>query len=313
MTMRTLNHFAILSAWLLTVGLTAQGDAQVPNRAADDDGAGPPATAEGQRRDPLEEFAKRVQAAHQVQPRATPVDRFRASIAVEPVDPQALGAGERAVRGEIRLEVSFIMPRLLRYRIEGDGETVEEGLDERGEWLRIGNQLHDLRGRDAVEFAEDRENVRRNVRLARQLLSFVDPAATLRALTVEQGPEPSRLRFGKDSWDATVVQGRLEGYPFYVRQKDAAPAPQARLSLWFGADDRLLMVRAVPLDAEGTVAGDAEWVKLEDYEASGGLLVPHVLRIYQERDRPRPVAKIRPESIEFADGLDPRLLARPGS
>ncbi len=272
-----------------------QGAAEQPDGTANE--AGPS--------DALKELAARVRAHHWVTPRDAPVDRFAAELQITP-------DGPKENRIEVQLQARFVMPRYLRFKLVRPNDVVEGGLDEKGAWSRENDQLTDLeRGDAARDFADQRRATNDYVRLARQLLQFLDPAGTILSLQDPEAPDRGEFRFGRGNRKGVVVVGRLDRYPFFAPVDPERTRPPAQLTLWFTEDEaELFAVQAQPLGDDGLPVGPAELVIFQDCQVSGGLRLPSTLDFYRMGAHPERLATIRIGTIDPDPELTPKLLDR---
>ncbi|MEE9126232.1 MAG: hypothetical protein V3U11_03760, partial [Planctomycetota bacterium] len=68
---------------------------------------------------------------------------------------------------------------MIRYTLDEGGKRLERGRDAKGYWFRADDKVKPLEDRDS---AQDRRLIRREIRLAKQLLSVLDPANVVRQL-----------------------------------------------------------------------------------------------------------------------------------
>lgn len=232
------------------------------------------AAANAQRPADLEQLAKQVEAAHRTAD-AKPIESFRADLRLKEL---ARDAAEH--RGELELSVSFlewVKPDtgrpypLIRYRQRDSARSVEQGRDRVDYWSFADGKQQDMRSR---ELATDLEHCRRNLKLARQMLQFVDPANVLRKLT-----EPSAI--GEEDF----VQGRAEPIPCFTVSGKLAAFPVRRhdgddvavaTKIYVAKDDhRLVGLQATPLDADGEpLANEGEFLLFSEPRQVAGRLVP---------------------------------------
>lgn len=216
----------------------------------------------------LQQLIDAVEAAHRGPDAPKDVRSFRAEVRVEP---------RQGNRVAFDLRVDFQLPKAIRYEVMEEGERKERGFDpERGPWVRTGDIVTIVEGRD---HNIEREQVLREIRLARQLLAFLDPRALLGRL---QQPEPvteTELRIGRLRYPGCAkVSGRLDSFPTYGLGTDGPAA----VTFYIGDDKRLLAVLATPLDGEGRPATASELMTLGDYALSQDLWLPTRLNVYRE-------------------------------
>lgn len=260
--------------------------------------------------DPVEGLIEQVRAAHR-RGETGELDRFRAALRVKSVE-----TGQESI--EIDITASFIAPRLLRYRVEesGDADVKERGIDDRGVWVRIGDRVVSASGKD---HAKEVELVREQVRLARQLLEFLDPGSVLERLKDVSGPERRELPIERgEGAPCDVVTGVAERFPMFSpprgRDGQVLETP-CRIEAWFDARSHLLTgVLVTPIDGEGRPVGAPEFLLLSDYAEGQDVAVPTRLRVW--RGVPwregKATAAITIRSIDVdPDGLLPATMQRP--
>lgn len=259
----------------------------------------------------FEAFVARVDVAH----RGAPVDgearetfdRFQGTIGITPMQPDADSI-------EVRIAARFLGPDLLRYAVEESGRIIESGIDAKGGWGRIENRVYGLTGK---EYSTDRRQVAQHRRLARQLLRFLDPAATLRRLQNRSKVETRDLQVGRTKWSGCdYIAGDLDGFPLYVAE--GAPR-RVRLELW--AEKGLIVgLRATALpeqQAEGAPAEElppTELAFFPKYAAIDSVQVPAEIIMCVEHDPtvgPDPIARIVVETLELRPELDAEDFSRP--
>ncbi|MEY2980127.1 MAG: hypothetical protein RL562_354 [Planctomycetota bacterium] len=235
-----------------------------------------------------------------------PLDRFRAALRFK------LIAADQA-SNEIDVAAEFLMPRYLRYRVEEPGEVLERGWDDRGAWSRVGDRVESIAGR---EREQEREAVRQQVGLARQLLSFLDPASVLGALSEVKLLGVRDLAVGrKEVRTCHVVRGVATRFPMFAPPADGPAEPRCVVQAWFDVeDDRLTAVVITPLGEGERPIALPEFVLLRGYAEGRGVAVPTSLLVYQgPPGSGRPLASVVVRAIDLdPDGLSKDLLRRPG-
>lgn len=285
--MRFQNPVAVL---LLVVGAVAQ-DGATPEAAQNQD---------------LEKLIAEVRAAHRGG-RTEPFDRFRAALRFKSVAP-----GKDSI--EVDITATFLAPRFLRYVVEEPGEVLERGFDDRGAWHRIGERVESIGGPDQ---AMERDEVRKQVGLARQLLGFLDPTSVLERLDGATGPQREDLALGrKETVSCDVVTGIVDHFPMFAPPEDGPREPRCGLRVWVDAEThRLVAVMATPLDASDRPAGAAEFLLLRDYTDQQQVAVPRSLLVYHgvpwEKGRPEASVAIRAIDLD-PDGVSEKTVRRPG-
>ena len=183
---------------------------------------------------------------------------------------------------------------LIRYVLDEQGKRLERGRDGNGFWFRSGNEVTSLEGKD---FATDRQNVQKEIRLARQLLSYLDPGRTLQRLEGDTPVRGMKLHLGRGKQvDCWVVQGRLANYPFYSLDLEEGAGRTA--NVWMFVEKATGILRAVhgfDLGKQGKKRTNlSELVVLQEYHTVEGFKLPSLLYVSRfvagERE---PVAKIK--------------------
>jgi len=235
-----------------------------------------------------------------------PLDRFRAALRFK------LIAADQA-SNEIDVTAEFLTPRYLRYRVEEPGEVLERGWDDRGAWSRVGDRVESIAGR---EREQEREAVRQQVGLARQLLSFLDPASVVAALSDVKLLGVRDLAIGrKEVRSCRVLRGVATRFPMFAPPADGPAEPRCVVQAWFDvADDRLTAVVITPLGEGERPIALPEFVLLRGYAEGRGVAVPTSLLVYQgPPGSGRPLASVAVRAIDLdPDGLSKELLRRPG-
>ncbi len=244
---------------------------------------------------------EKVRAAHWPTPPKDALDRFHAVLRYTPVRVQQDSV-------ELDLDVTYLAPGFLRYKVDEPGRTLEQGWDDEGGWSLVDKQLTALRGKD---LANDREQVKRRLGIARQLLRLLDPAAVLAALESPSAPARSRMTLsGKESAEVWVVRGELAEYPLLAPTADGLTTARVRLAVTVDAERGLVhAVEAQPLDEHGAPSGPTETVLLRDMVQQDGIVLPRELFFVRARERE---ARIRIVSIDLRpDAVTPATVRRP--
>lgn len=260
----------------------------------------------------LERLATRVDAAHRVGSGPATITSFRAGLAI-------LGLASDGERGEAELSVSFLewtppdrdrSKPLIRYRVVDSARPIEQGRDREDYWGLSDGRVVDLRGK---EYATDLDNCRRNLKLARQILRFLDPGAVLRGLEQPDAVHEETLQLGRSKPVACLVAaGRLPGFPLRQQAGDDAPV---RARVFVGKDDgRLLALQVTPL-ADGDSAPAGEFLFFADHRPHQGRLVPMQVTHFDigPGGVRRPQFLVRITTLELAADLRVEDLDRPRS
>jgi hypothetical protein len=293
-----MRHRHLVPATLFSLALTTAATTQDP---------APTVRIEPERPQGIEELIAKVRIAHR--PASTdgdqqPIDQFHATLRVTPVRRDADNV-------EVDLDASFLAPQLLRYKVEDASATLERGQDEEGCWARTDDRVLKLQGKD---FATERDEVRKHVRLARQLLGFLDPGSVFETMTIVAPPQTAQLRVARDETIETrVFDGTVDSFPLFAPPEGGDPAPPAKLTVWIdAATHRLAGVLVQPLDDEGKPSTVGEFFLLKDYTERQGAILPLRLLIYQvARGRKFPEAEIEIRAIDLSPGLTPDRMRRP--
>ncbi len=223
-------------------------------------------------------------AAHRGAEQLPAVHGFAADLRVQEL------ARESAQRIEVELKVRFLdllddatgkRKPLIRYQQIDSARTVEFGRDETYYWGNLTGRAEYL---TAKEFEADRLSVRRNLKLARQLIAFLDPDQVLGQLTQPSAVQSERLTLGR-ALDETcrTVRGRLAKFP--LRQSEGEDAP-VDLKVFVDGNNMLLAVEALPVPGDGKEpTGNGEFLWFSDYRAHEGRQVPMRVRYYSVDDR----------------------------
>jgi hypothetical protein len=255
----------------------------------------------------LQDLARAVDAAHRGARNAAAEKReiggYRGSLTLTPLDRQQDNV-------EVRLTAAFLAPTLLRYEVEEAGKKLGRGNDAQGAWESVGDQVTALRGR---ENTQTRDLVEQHVRLADQLLRFLDPASSMRRLERPSEVVRTDLTVGRTKVSANKVSGSLPDFPLY---RAGGGGHAVQLELWFDATTNLLAAaRATPYEAAGPSRTPAELVMLSEYRELDGVQVPTRLWIYREdpdASVPTPLVRVEITSLDLdPPDLDARALARP--
>ncbi|HLQ36543.1 MAG TPA: hypothetical protein VK348_01990 [Planctomycetota bacterium] len=224
----------------------------------------------------LQRLADRLDAVHRPAGKAQPIESFAAALVMEEV------AAEEQ-RFQVELKAQFLDWRepgkdrpkgLIRYTLAGTDRHVERGRDQDGFWLWNNGAVVSMPNKD---FTTDYDAVQRDVRLARQLLRFLDPAAVLRSL---QNPTPVReepLKVGRyEPQPCLVVSGRLATFPLLHAAGDDHAV---QLTVYVDRDrGQLAAILTLPLDPQGVpLQEQGEFIRFDDQRAVTGVLLPHKL------------------------------------
>lgn len=222
----------------------------------------------------LAELTAKVAAAHRTA-EATPVHGFRADLRLEEL---ARTAEEH--RGQIELSVRFLDWQhpdterpypLIRYRQTDSARSVEQGRDREDYWAVVDGKPQDMRSR---EMATDLEHARRNLKLARQLLRFLEPNAVLTELKGPSAVTAGELVQGRaNRTPCWIVEGLLPSFP--LRQQSGEDAP-VRAKLYVARADHRIVGLEVQATSEKTEEGPSarEFVSFAEHRTMQGRVVP---------------------------------------
>lgn len=251
----------------------------------------------------VEELAKAIDASHLLGENLSELQQFTGVLRLE-----TRGKDQDSI--EIELQAKFMAPRSIRYRIEEEGEIIERGRDRIGVWDRVGDKVRPLSGR---EYGQDREQINRHTRLARQLLRFLDPGALLRSLKelslvqIEELPLGIRGKMRR----FTTVSGQLDSFPLYALEEN--PDKVALKMLIDPESHQLSAVQLVPLNAEGNALAGGELIMLQDHKETQGRLLPTLLTIFRlfETGVMKPYVTVKVFQIDLDPGLTAQDMLRP--
>jgi hypothetical protein len=232
------------------------------------------AAAQQQQPPDLEQLAARVDAAHRTDPRAEPVVSFASDLSLYNV-------AADADKVEVELSVKFLDWRdgerrrpMIRYKLIDNARAVEAGRDRVDYWMQMEGRVQDL---GQKEMQTDREDLRRNLKLAQQMLRFLEPGTVLRGLASPSPVRAGPLRLGRtEPVECWTVSGDLPSFPL---RQHAGEDARVRATVWVGKDGeragRLLALEVTPLDAEGRPqAGKGEFLSFGEHQVVGLRLVP---------------------------------------
>ncbi len=245
-----------------------------------------------------------VDAAHRKGDKTETFDRFTGTLSISQL-------GRNTDRIEVRLDAKFLGPDLLKYSVDETGRRIERGQDKNKKvWGRVGDKSYWIAGRD---YSDERKEFRRHIRLARQLVEFLDPGKTMRKMTDRSKVQQRKdVKIGRvKRGDCEYVHGVLDDFPLYAT---AGGSNKVKLELWL-KDGLLDAIQATSLDEKGKPAGNPEYVLLDDYTDKDGVQVPTRLTIYRVDPAPQkkaPVARIEILSLELKPELEAKDFDRLG-
>lgn len=247
----------------------------------------------------------RVRGAHWPKPPEQPLDRYKARLRFTPTR-------QDENSNQFDLTVAYLAPGLLRYKVEEPGQVLESGIDEKGPWSLVGEELQRLQGK---ERRAEGDKVRARLGLASQLLKVLDPAAVLSAMTDVTDPERGELPISqKERVPIWIVRGTLDDFPLQQPAEDGRTTARVQIAVKIhGARALVLAVESRMLDDEGVPTGPVEMVYLRYPEtdiAPAGVALPTQLLLYRDRVQQ---ARIEILAIDLApDGVVPEAVRRPG-
>lgn len=231
------------------------------------------------------------------------VDAARSPSATEPVHAFELAAHVRTRQGvqtnELEVVYRFLEPHFIRFRLPGDRETGRGPGARGGFWLRDGEEVVQLAGR---EYTEDRDQVLRMASLARNFLALTDPERIrLERAELLERPDftlpdaPLRRLARRLTW----VRVASPSFALAEAMMDGRQDVVYRVDLGLDRDSHLpalVAIRADDLDGLGPAGMPTPLlIHLEDYRGRSGFVVPHLLLVYEaERLAPAPVFGERP-------------------
>ncbi len=240
----------------------------------------------------LDEMVANIQ---RIRPGSTKLDRFKAFLQITPT-------GKKDDRITILLRIKFLLPGMIRYLTSETGQEIQRGWDQNGPWARIGkdDDIADLRER---HYRQDRDQLRRELALARLLLRFMDPATVLTELENPTPVSEDQLKIGRTkAIRAYMVTGQLATYPFY---SDTGNTHPAKVGVWIDVTSkRLIAVSAYPIDKSGKQAAAGEFLLLSKHKTRAGIQIPSQLDVYSLGPQGRtPLVRMELASLELTTPL----------
>jgi len=195
---------------------------------------------------------------------------------------------------EATIDYAYLAPDCIRFMTPSRGETGRYGKAQDQYWLREGDEVVVLAGR---EYVEDRRLVDSMLALARNYVALSNPAR-LNLLGLERLAAPpadvgeSRLKAaGKLAWLA------LESPDFALVRRDDAPRAKALYRVELGVREDGLPALAI-IREQGTAPGDPLLVQFDAYDRQDEFKLPHTLKIHVLDRNLSPVAFARDASQE---------------
>ena len=226
-----------------------------------------------------------------------PLEGYRASLVIQ------LHTKKGVYDVEARQE--FLAPDCIRTEVKEKGLHILRGFDGRHYWqVSPGGSVKDLRQR---EYKQDRATVRKEIRLARQVLRLfrVD-----RLLLELKDPAPPWTETIRVPWKGKLtprvclaVEGEISYFPFYRKQDYRGPA---RIRIWVDretGEPRKVLVWPTFAHSEAAVYIHGETLVLSDFRpvAGGRLRIPTNFRlkvVSPATGRPTPVLVVDLKSLE---------------
>lgn len=166
---------------------------------------------------------------------------------------------------------------LIKYHVQEKDGLIERGYGPLGYWTQIDDKVVFL---NQAQHKQDKDNVLRDIRLARQLLGYLDPGALLRSLR-NASVRTEELDMGRrrEPIPCQVVSGFLGSFPLYNLTGEAGPA---LIEIWVEtATWHLVAVEATPVDGQNRPQPEhQEFIALFDYKKRvKDVLLPRELKI----------------------------------
>ncbi len=206
-----------------------------------------------------------------------------------------------------RFQVGESIRRYIGYRVQEEGKLVERGFCEQGYWTRIEDEVVYM---TAARYQKDVESVQRDIRLARQLLEYLDPGSVVRRMRDVEKLETRQLEQGRRAGiRCTVVRGTMDAFPLYYLGGEVG---RAFLDLWVEEETgRLIAADATPMTEDGKRDMEhREFLRFDDpkREPKTGILLPGALKIFtvDQAGVRHPQVKVGLRSIDLAPGLEPK-------
>ena len=236
---------------------------------------------------------------------------------VQGFDLQAHARTRQGVQtNELDVRYRFLEPHYIRFRLPRDIETGRGPGQRGGFWLREGDEVVELQGRD---YAEDRDQVLRMISLARNFIALTDPERIrLERVELLSGPEFDLLDVRLRRQARKLDWVRVASPSFALAEALARDEAEVvyRVDLGLDRESRLprlvAIQRDVPRGNRETVQAAAEGtgpllIRLEDFRGANGFVVPHLLFVHAvERIRPRLAFAERPSQEIAVQSVDLR-------
>ncbi len=253
----------------------------------------------GADRDDFAALVADVRRAHHTEAGRRPTS-FAGTIGVTSIAPDADSIA-------VQLEIRFRLPDRIRYCVDEGGRRLERGRDANGGWVWLGAE-YEPQSLGKAEYEGDREELKRHIAIAAQLLRLLDPAAVVESLAGNSADEPvldrETFELGRDQAIACrTIAGTVAGMPMYLAGGDSG---RAHLKLWIdAASHRLIAVRTMPLNEHGRIGPAGELVVMPEHADRDGVLLPVLLHFAKVTpgEPNQPLVQVRLRQLE----LDPAL------
>lgn len=240
----------------------------------------------------LEQLAAKVEAAHKIGAVQEAVTAFAATILMQEL------ARSQEHRVDAELDVKFREWKqpdgrpwpLFRYHVLDTATKVEQGRDRIDFWGLVEGKAIDLTGKD---YEKDRNDCRRYLKLAQQMVQFLDPATVLRGLKNPSTIALEELKLGRapSQLACFTVSGDLDSFPLRHAAGDNAAV---RIKAYVDRDrGRLVALDVQSRDADGKLAATGERLQFGEHAAAAGRVVPHLITHYDFVGDEQPRAQLK--------------------
>lgn len=198
----------------------------------------------------------------------------------------------------------FLRPGRIRTRLVAAGSTIERGFDGKQYWLRRGDRVEILAGRD---YEKDRSEIEYSVRFTEHLLQLTSLASLAEKMRELERLTPEVLDPKGSAEPSPGVRGVLEAFP----SLRAGGLRRVIAELRFDAATRdLLQVRVRLVGSDGRADEESETLLFSDHRVvkGKGVRFPHRVVAYTA-NRQIPEYKFQILSVSWNDGLDEGIFA----
>lgn len=255
--------------FLLSASATAQATETPPSSP-------PPILSPTDTPETLEQLAAKVELAHYPLGKQPAVTAFAASILM-----QELGRNQ-SHRVDAELEVKFLMWQksdsrpwpLLRFQVLDAATRIEQGRDRNDYWGLIEGKPVDLSGKD---YEQDRQDCRRHLKLAQQMVQFLSPATVLRSLKKPSAVSLGELKLGRSPspFACWIVSGELAAFPLRSQPGENVAV---MLKAYVDKTSGLLMGLLVqPTAGEDQSVKAGEFLYFSEHAPEAGRIVPRTI------------------------------------